>query len=124
MDCPERLYGFVDARGQMRISPQFLEAHPFKNGHARVKVKDVGWEWIDTEGNVIRDESFVGEFELFDFEGGFGRFEMNDRSGFVNGMAIVTDPKSDKSGFIDATGEIVIPCQFDAAEDFDRVEPL
>ena len=138
-DGPSHLYGFVDAGGQMRISPQFAAAHPFKNGHARVKLKDGGWTWIDSEGNAICDKSFASESELHDFEGGFGRFERNELSGFVdangntvvepifewvsdfaNGMAVVTEPESRKSGYIDGKGETVIPYRFDHAEAFEQ----
>jgi hypothetical protein len=103
-----KAYGFVDAKGQVKIAPQFVQATPFKNGRAVALVKDVGWRMIDRDGAVV-GESIPGLNPNW-----------MDSHGFKEGLAsiMVGTYPNEKVGFIDSEGRTVIEPQFDAADDF------
>ncbi len=51
-------YGYIDSNGNTVIGFQFLEADPFTNGVARVRVNK--WGVIDTEGSFVVDPMYEG----------------------------------------------------------------
>lgn len=84
-------YGYINLKNQIRIPFRYHEAKMFRNGMARVKEK--GWNFIDTSGKSLRIQhrySFADDFQL--------------------GTALVK--KSGKWGVIDKTGKEIIPCKF------------
>jgi hypothetical protein len=103
-----KAYGFVDAKGQVKIAPQFVQATPFKNGRAVALVKDVGWRMIDRDGAVVGD-----------CIPGLNPNWM-DAYGFKEGLAsiMVGTYPNEKVGFIDIEGRAVIEPQFDSTGGF------
>lgn len=46
--------GYIDKVGNWVIEPNFIDAQPFKDGIARVKISGKkGWNYIDKEGNIL-----------------------------------------------------------------------
>jgi hypothetical protein len=98
----EDKYGYIDRSGKMVIPPKFGSADPFSEGLAVVQLDSAGkkWGYIDKSGkSVIGEEEFV-----------YARR-------FSDGLAAVQG-KNGKYGFIDKTGNFVIPPQFYRVGDF------
>jgi len=99
--------GYIDKQGAFRIPPQFMAAYRFgPSGYAMVFVRDdhdPNWKrvWIDRAGNfVIQPRS--------DW---IGYLSSNDRG-------IISENGLNNFGYIDHTGTIRIPEQFEKAEPF------
>lgn len=106
-------YGYIDARGNVVIKPQFVQAFGFSEGLAAVKVQDgtrLKWGYIDTTGKVI-----------------IGPGDWDDVSTFSEGLALVIRAESTvsmnvlgvnasqihgKYGFISRKGDYVIQPQY------------
>ena len=85
--------GFIDRSGKVVIEPAFKAAQGFSEGLSSVQTMDLKWGFIDTEGHwAIRPE--------FDYAGDFN-----------GGLAAVVT--GGKLGFVDKTGKIVIPLEFE-----------
>ena len=146
------LFGFVDANGQIRIRPQFLNAMPFKNGRARVSTEHCGCRLIDRSGAIVSDVSYghladlpeefsegyallrVGPYfqASYGFINTAGEISIEPQFtwaySFCNGLARVHGKRvinagDQRIGYIDTTGKLVIPYQFPGANDFQRIEP-
>lgn len=52
------LWGFVDEKGEILISPQFLDAQSFSNGFAAVR-NTLNWGYIDLSGRTVIDYQFA-----------------------------------------------------------------
>lgn len=90
--------GFVDRKGEFVIPPRFSAVHPFSEGLAAVAEKDL-WGFIDKAGNFVVKPQFCDP--------------ANENAGqFQDGLAEVCDPKTQKHGFINRDGKIVIPFRF------------
>jgi len=137
----DKLWGFVDKTGTMVIKPQFDKVTRFSKGSALVHDSS-GWNAIDTSGKVkvkLGDMPISVPSNYIPFSGGFeirwkgkytsqyidqegktipGKYHMANH--FSDGLAAVWDEKSKSLGFIDKTGEIVIPAQFDKLVDFNK----
>jgi hypothetical protein len=92
-----QLYGYVDTSGKFKIQPNFDFANPFKEGRAFVgflypEEFVTRWAIIDTAGRFITNYIFP---QIWDFS---------------EGMAAVRD--NNAWGFIDKSGEFVIPPQY------------
>jgi WG containing repeat len=98
------LWGFIDKTGDLIIKPVFPFVHDYFAGFAAVEAPQTPrkWYYVDKFGKKICDPQF--EF-ADDFHEGLAHV-----SGPVNGLR--------RSGFIDETGRIVIPCELRAAGDF------
>jgi len=103
-----RRYGFIDARGILRIPCELADAYEFQSGVARVR--DHGrWKFINEQGTVVCELSpgvpFCGDFsEGMAFANLGGRFNVDT---VVGG----------KWGFINIRGKFIAPPRF-AGYDF------
>ncbi|MFA6598439.1 MAG: WG repeat-containing protein [Ignavibacteriaceae bacterium] len=83
----------------------FDEVGEFNEGLAPVK-KDHLWGFIDTKGNVVIQPQF-SERMLY-------------TPVFIDTLCLVVDPKTGKTGYINKTGQLVIPFQFTSASNFNN----
>jgi WG containing repeat len=102
-------YGYIDRSGQFVIEPQFWYATEFSNGLAVVEYADREYELIDKTGRVVQ------------------KLEYDEVMGLKEGRAAVqvyegewpSWPPSERWwGYMDESGELVIPTQFENAWDF------
>ena len=138
----EQKYGYVDQNGNFVIAPSFDTAHEFFDGLAAVcKEVDGVLEYIDTNGNVIITTEYKAEnimHTMFpgeptcDFSDGIAKISsglyvdksgtqlrINDAFGMYKcGLIAVRDENTEKKGYADINGNIVIPCEYFWARDF------
>lgn len=93
-------YGYIDREGNVIISPQYRYARSFEEGKAVVENMTGGYSIIDPEGNIISNLDYA-------FIGGIGE-----------GLLSFQEKLGDQYGYIDIEGNIIIPAQFDTAEEF------
>lgn len=109
----ETLYGYIDTKGNYEIKPQFYDAGAFdENGFALVRFKktDPTQSIIDRKGRlVVKGIPYPAQ------ENGFG-----GNIHFTSGLALVKDTVTNKYGYIDQSGKLVIPVQFSSAEEFTK----
>jgi len=101
-------YGFIDVNGKFIIMPEYDNVGYFKEGLVRV------------EKNDIADVRKIGKLVGFLNESGKVVIPLIyglGSSDFSEGLSSVTN-KNGKHGYIDKKGKLVIPFQFDYAEDF------
>ena len=91
--------GYIDTNGDAVIPCQYLTVFPFTENLALVKSEADEYGVIDPDGNVVVP---------------FGRYEI--KSSFSEGLAAVTI--NGKCGYIDKTGEILIPAIYRSAHRF------
>lgn len=106
-DTNTGLYGFADRNGNVVIQPVFACTYEFINGQATVELTDGHCALIDREGNILlRDDEEDFPIVLAEDAGTAGkpRFAFCGENGLY--------------GYIDAQGHIVIPPQFEHADDF------
>ena len=89
------LYGYVNAKGEYVITPQFEEAQSFSEGLAAVKI-DNKWGYIDTTGKFIITPQFQEAYY-------FGENQ-------YYGMARII--KNNKWGVINKSGKFVVPAEY------------
>ena len=135
--------GFIDRTGEAVISPQYHKAGPFSDGLSCVR-KRIGrkskFGYIDVNGKVIVPLEFDyactfsngrayavtdGQAVIIDRQGRVQtRLRLDPKATYVSDFSegfadiIVTIDGREKSGFIDETGNIVIPVEFDHADPF------
>jgi hypothetical protein len=90
--------GYMDSSGQLKIKPQFDDAHHFADGVAFVK-KGGKWGLIDQTGQFLVEAKF------------------DDCRNCLSNVCSVK--LGDKWGFINHKGDVVIPIQFDVARGFE-----
>jgi len=100
----EGRWGFVDRSGNLTIAPRFRKACPFSEGRAFVLTEENGWEYINSEGQIIRSENTPEFREL-------------EESAFSGGLALIKNHEG-IFGFINRTGDPVITPQFSTAKPF------
>lgn len=89
--------GYVDKTGEYVIQPQFNMARPFVNGYAVVAVgRAMGY--INKEGNFLIEPKF---YRANYFQDGLARVTLRD-----------PETRKKTEGFIDHTGEFVIPANY------------
>lgn len=135
-------WGYINAAGQMVIESAFEEAHNFSEGLALIRLNG-SYGYINLEGRIIIEpqfgfsQPFSGGFALItlsarrlgpitfrsaskyfiDKQGNkLGNIEFDDGRSFSEGLASFSI--NGRSGCIDATGQVVIPAQFEWIEDF------
>ncbi|MBQ9262769.1 MAG: WG repeat-containing protein [Clostridia bacterium] len=109
MDRETKLWGFMDAKGNVVIPPRFVYVGDFQDGLARVMLNDENMTeaLIDRAGNVVlREEEEQFSVALSDGARDAGA----PRYAFLG--------ENDLYGYIDARGNVVMPPQFEEAEDF------
>lgn len=93
-------YGYVDLDGNLKIPVQFSDARSFSEGVAAVRERGLGkWYFIDHDGKIV-DEIPKSAF----------------LSDFIEGLSIIQN--NGKVGYINHSGEIVIPCEYDYVSSF------
>jgi len=111
----EDLWGYIDETGQNVIPFKYFFAENFSEGMAYVFETGNNYSclkafYINAKGEKVIDLKNIQEAEKFDMWGSFlfdkGKFNFNQ------GLAPIIDKKN-KWGFIDKTGKLVIPCQYD-----------
>lgn len=85
-------WGFVDEKGQVKITPQFTEVRGFANDKAAVRNDTGKWGYTDKDGKLVINPQFDGAFD------------------FYGGKAVVIS--GGKYGVIDEKGQYVINPQF------------
>jgi hypothetical protein len=100
-------YGYIDRAGKIAIKPQFNRAARFSDGLALVQVGG-DHAYIEPAGNVVIKLNYR-EFNLaFDFSEGMAVVGKRGPGDFIQ----------DILGYINKTGTLVIPLQFDHAREF------
>jgi hypothetical protein len=137
-------YGYMDNTGEVKITPQFHSAEDFDEGTARVFTEQGAWRQIDKLGDFVAAVESDGPDTCKDgdaiIKDGLARIEVDGLYGFAdeagnvviqpqyswvghfsNGMArfSTNGESAGKWGYIERTGQTVIPPQFDSAEDFE-----
>jgi hypothetical protein len=86
-------YGFVDARGRLRIANRYEGIGTFQEGLAPVMILGK-WGFVDKEDNIAVNPNF------------------EHVTGFNNGLAIVG--RAGKTGVINKHGQLVLPLRYDS----------
>jgi hypothetical protein len=130
---PDDSLGYIEASGEVVITPQFVCAEPFQDGIARVATKErAGTGFLGLDGKYVFEPQFdsAANFEegfAIVEDGGFygvihrrGGFTVQPRYDYIwnfsEGLARVL--VGEKIGFISGSGELVIDPVFDAAGKF------
>jgi hypothetical protein len=138
------LFGYRDTRGRWLIKPVYDDAQPFRSGLAAVGMREkrqFRWHFIDRKGETVlsdaRWRAVCGGFSegyaavVRAVKGGRYATAFIDQKGgqltdysfggaalpFQDGLAAVCD-QQDKWGYLDRSGKLVIPHQFDRADSF------
>lgn len=128
-------WGYIDQSGKMIISPQFEEAFTFNEGLALVRTTDDKYGFINEKGEykipaVYKDAAgfseglanVVKENQKVEYIGKDGKTvftpegEIEYAYPFKDGMALVKI--GNKYGYINRTGKVVIPVQYEEANNF------
>ena len=95
------LYGAIDDKGNIVVSPQYIEMNPFSCGLSMVRTSDYQYGYINTHGNIVIP---------------YGLYTWCD-SQFVGGYARVAyfDKSKNKTlwGIINTKTDIVVPLIYD-----------
>jgi hypothetical protein len=141
-------YGFRDVRGTVVIPAQYLSVTDFSSNGVAFVADDMGWSCIDTNNKVLltpylfdNGPDYVSE-ELFRYienkKLGFANPECNivikaeydfvapfeeGRAAVCNSCVFVSDGdhstiKGGSWGYLDKTGKLVIPMQYQSAQPF------
>lgn len=92
-------FGYVNEQGEMVIPCEYRQADDFVNGSAVVRGLDGSYQLIDTSGSALCAEPW-DEMEIYT----------------ANDLIMVR--KSDRYGYINRKGEVVIPLIYDRAQAF------
>ena len=136
----DKMWGYLDESGKMKIAAQYDDASYFDNGHAVVRQGDT-YMVIDSEGNTVTPPAPV--LKMKDIHSGMIPFytaekkegfvntkgeiaiaAQYDRVGYFNGDLAWARNNNDKIGYLNKAGAWVIEPQFDAVKDFPEGEPL
>ncbi len=92
--CTEQLWGYVNRKNEIVISPQFKSATSFYDGVASVQLDENKWAIINTKGEILRELPVASSGQ------------------FSDGLAIFYSKQEGAYGYIDTKGNIVIKPQF------------
>ena len=133
----EDKWGFADDAGKVIIDAQYLEVEKFADEITGVKIALAKWILIDKTGKQVTDQTYS---RIYGFQNGLAivnpivqndfsdHYAFIDNTGkqvsetyqyvgsFSEGMAMVR--KNNKFGYIDTTMKLVIPANYDNADDF------
>lgn len=93
-------YGYLGLQGREAIPAKFQAAHGFQDGKAVVKLKDNQFALIDLNGRVLKSYNYA---------------EVGNLS---EGLLAFKPSASDKFGYINEMGRVIIKPQFTSAEPF------
>lgn len=98
--------GYLNTQGEVVIEPKWRQALPFSHGVAKVTDNNTYWGLIDKEGSLVVQPVYrlIG-----DFKEGLARVYTKEFSIYNDGPI---------AGYMNPKGEIVIPLEFDGAQDF------
>ncbi len=99
-------YGCINANGNIVISPRFDFIYPFKNGFAEVSFKGMEKGRIDKTGKLVTAPTSPTPTPL-----------SNSNLSEIKSDGLTLIKQGGKYGYIDRTGKVVIPFQFDFAAD-------
>lgn len=141
VECDERLYGYVNMKGQIVIKPIYRDAESFTEGLAAVTNDKNKTGFVDKTGNMVIPPQFSHSNDTHFCEGLCsvargargnsitGPFEVIEKTGktvvpakyqfvsdFHEGLATFQD--HGRYGYIDKSGKVVIPAHFKSANDF------
>jgi hypothetical protein len=114
-------FGYIDKTGKIIIKAQYDDAEPFAEGLATVRIGDK-YGFISSDGDLIIQPTF-------DFASSFSEGLALVNFGGEPILGKLTTPKPSntkrrslfsggKFGYIDHSGKILIPCEFEDADDF------
>lgn len=98
------LYGMIDKTGKLVLPCEYRSLEEFSEGLAAANHKTRGYEFINEKGKV----AFATKYYLPSVLGGVK---------FVNGLIPVND-ESEKFGYMDKTGKLVLPFEYDFGDLF------
>lgn len=135
-DCP----GFIDKLGNVIITPQYITLSNFHEDVAAFYAGKSDYGYIYKSGRVIfQSPDFDEEYDLYtedtvgdcneDYENSIDDYfismngqraywKFQEASFFHEGLAPVWDEETDRWGFVNESGEMVIPYRFDYADHF------
>ncbi len=99
-DRKTHLWGYKTSAGAVVIRPQFLVAERFSPYGIAAVANETGWKYINKKGERIL-EPFIFDNGPDPFREGLARFK-----------------QSEKLGFFDRRGKVIIPARFDFAAPF------
>jgi hypothetical protein len=128
------LWGYINAEGDIAISPMFDYAYGFSCGYAQVEM-DGDEKFIDKKGNWQATPSydyadaFCYNYSTIRLDGSYGlmnnKFEITVQPYFAglgtmgdNGLVAAVREGSNKAEYINAKGETKIAAMYDGAEQF------
>ena len=131
----DKKYGYIDKTGKLVIPYQFDVVFKFSEGLAGVK-KNGKWGFIDKTGKLVIPYQF--DEVIMSFDNGVTYVRQNDKAKYIdktgkvllepiyyvenpiirNNLICVNDLEKDKYGYIDITGKVVIPFEFEYAGNF------
>lgn len=96
------IYGYVDKQGKIIIKPQYKSAGNFKKGRAVIQIDDNEYAIINKSGEILKsfNHPFVGDIN--------------------EGLLPFKEKMDGNFGFIDESGNIVIPPRFTGIEGFNN----
>lgn len=96
------LYGYLDKEGNEVISLNYKDAGDFKNGKAVVKIDEGEYALINTKGQKLNTYkyAFVGQLN--------------------EGLLAFKENEEGKYGYIDESGNVVIPTRYTSAQPFNE----
>ncbi|NNE45226.1 MAG: WG repeat-containing protein [Rhodothermales bacterium] len=97
-------WGYIDKNGSVVINPTFVNAGPFSDDRAFVRTAEYDWEYIDSDGEIVRTSETP-------------RLDNHEYTTFSEGVALY-EGSDDSYGFIDRDGNPVIPAQYASARAF------
>lgn len=78
----DTLYGFINQSGEWVIEPRFKYSNDFSEGLAGLPIGDIGWGFVDTEGNVVIPPSFGWIYG--GFRDGIAEVAYESKIGYIN----------------------------------------
>lgn len=130
-------WGFIDQEGKLIAQPEWDSVQDFSDGVAivtknRLKgaidlegrvIVPAEWRWMlpANEGFILYQGTGAQDSGFFDTK---GKIKLRPPEGFTaagsfsEGLAVVTETATGKAGFMNAEGEVVIPCKWNRAEGF------
>jgi len=116
----DNIWGYINQKGELKIQFKYFYAENFSEGLAFVfEVADdysvLHSHYINAKGESVIDLKDMKELQKFDMWGTY-MFE-NGKFSFNEDLAPFVDSQK-KWGFIDKSGKIVIPCQYDEVGKF------
>ena len=117
-------WGYISSDGAVVIDPQFVAAHPFRDGLARVAVKGTSEDDFafkkNYEGFIDSSGKFVIPPEFPDFYPTRNDWDLYGYSDFCDSVAVVSDATNSDGirGLIDRNGNLIAPMMFNHLDGF------